>query len=101
RGFALDVLPRLEGTFDLVYLDAVKEEYSDYLRLSLPLLRSGGVVIADNLLWGGQVAGEVSSADQESSTEALRGFNREFVTHQQLLAQVLPVGDGLGYAVKI
>ncbi|MCA1641937.1 MAG: class I SAM-dependent methyltransferase [Acidobacteria bacterium] len=77
RGFALDVLPRLEGTFDLVYLDAVKEEYSDYLRLSLPLLRSGGVVIADNLLWGGQVAGEVSSADQESSTEALRGFNRD------------------------
>jgi predicted O-methyltransferase YrrM len=101
RGFALDVLPRLEETFDLVYLDAVKEEYSDYLRLSLPLLRGGGVVIADNLLWGGQVAGEVRSADQEASTEALRRFNREFVTHPQLLAQVLPVGDGLGYAVKI
>jgi predicted O-methyltransferase YrrM len=101
RGFALDVLPRLEGTFDLVYLDAVKEEYSDYLRLSLPLLRAGGVVIADNLLWGGQVAGEVRSADQEASTGALRSFNREFVTHPQLLAQVLPVGDGLGYGVKI
>jgi predicted O-methyltransferase YrrM len=101
RGFALDVLPRLEGTFDLVYLDAVKEEYSDYLRLSLPLLRTGGVVIADNLLWGGQVAGEVQSADQEASTEALRKFNEEFVTHPQLVAQVLPVGDGLGYGVKI
>ncbi|HVG29883.1 MAG TPA: O-methyltransferase [Pyrinomonadaceae bacterium] len=101
RGFALDVLPRLEGAFDLVYLDAVKEEYSDYLRLSLPLLRSGGVVIADNLLWGGQVAGKVRSADQKASTEALRSFNREFVTHPQLLAQVLPVGDGLGYGVKI
>jgi caffeoyl-CoA O-methyltransferase len=101
RGFALDVLPRLEETFDLVYLDAVKEEYSDYLRLSLPLLRSGGVVVADNLLWGGQVAGEVRSEDQKASTNALRDFNREFVAHPQLLAQVLPVGDGLGYAVKI
>jgi caffeoyl-CoA O-methyltransferase len=101
RGFALDVLPRLEGEFDLVYLDAVKEEYSDYLRLSLPLLRTGGVVIADNLLWGGQVAGGARAADQEASTEALRKFNREFVTHPQLVAQVLPVGDGLGYGVKI
>jgi caffeoyl-CoA O-methyltransferase len=101
RGFALDVLPRLEGPFDLVYLDAVKEEYSDYLRLSLPLLRSGGVVIADNLLWGGQVAGGERRVDEDASTKALRNFNREFVTHPQLLAQVLPVGDGLGYGVKI
>jgi caffeoyl-CoA O-methyltransferase len=101
RGFALDVLPQLEGSFDLVYLDAVKEEYSDYLRLSLPLLRVGGVVICDNLLWGGQVAGEVRAPDQTVSTEALRRFNREFVTHPQLRAEVLPVGDGLGYGVKI
>jgi caffeoyl-CoA O-methyltransferase len=101
RGFALEVLPRLEGPFDLVYLDAVKEEYSDYLRLSLPLLRSGGVVVADNLLWGGQVAGDERRADEDASTKALRNFNREFVTHPQLLAQVLPVGDGLGYGVKI
>jgi predicted O-methyltransferase YrrM len=101
RGFALDVLPRLEGSFDLVYLDAVKEEYSEYLRLSLPLLRVGGVVICDNLLWGGQVAEQVRTPDQTTSTEALRRFNREFVTHTQLRAEVLPVGDGLGYGVKI
>ena len=101
RGFALDVLPRLEGEFDLVYLDAVKEEYSDYLRLSLPLLRAGGVIIADNLLWGGRVAAEARPADEDASTKALRIFNREFVAHPQLLAQVLPVGDGLGYGVKI
>jgi predicted O-methyltransferase YrrM len=101
RGFALDVLPQLEGSFDLVYLDAVKEEYSEYLRLSLPLLRVGGVVICDNLLWGGQVAGEIRAPDQTASTESLRRFNREFVTHPQLRAEVLPVGDGLGYGVKI
>jgi predicted O-methyltransferase YrrM len=101
HGFALDVLPHLEGSFDLVYLDAVKEEYSEYLRLSLLLLRVGGVVICDNLLWGGQVAGEVRAPDQTVSTEALRRFNREFVAHPQLRAEVLPVGDGLGYGVKI
>ncbi|MDT7604125.1 MAG: hypothetical protein QOF61_2122 [Acidobacteriota bacterium] len=101
RGRALEVLPRLEETFDLVYLDALKEEYAAYLEQSLPLLRAGGVVIADNLLWGGQVAGEIRSPDQTASTEALRNFNREFVNHPRLRAVVLPVGDGLGYAVKI
>lgn len=101
RGEALEVLPRLEDTFDLVYIDALKEEYIGYLDLSLPLLRSGGVVVCDNLLWGGQVAGEIKSRDQKESTEALREFNRKFTTHSQLIAQVLPVGDGLGYAVKV
>ena len=101
RGAALDVLPRLEDTFDIVFLDAVKEEYADYLELALPRLRVGGVVIADNLLWGGQVAGEIRGADQTASTQALRDFNQRFVRHPQLLAEVLSVGDGLGYGVKI
>ena len=100
RGRALEVIPRLTGTFDLIYLDAVKEEYSGYLDSSLPLLRAGGVIIADNLLWGGQVAGEIRSPDQAKSTEALREFNQYFVHHPQLRAEILSVGDGLGYAVK-
>lgn len=101
KGYALDVIPRLNETFDLVFIDAVKEEYRGYLDLALPKLRSGGVVIVDNLLWGGQVAGEIRSTDQNSSTEALREFNGYFVNHPQLRAEVLAVGDGLGYAVKI
>ncbi len=101
RGKALDVIPQLKDTFDLIFIDALKEEYADYLRLSLPRLRTGGVVIVDNLLWGGQVAGEIRSPDQEISTTALREFNKYFVNHPKLLAEVLPVGDGLGYAVKI
>jgi caffeoyl-CoA O-methyltransferase len=101
RGKALDVMPRLSETFDLVFIDAVKEEYSDYLDLALPMLRTGGVVIVDNLLWGGQVAGAIGAPDQESSTNALREFNQHFVNHPQLLAEVLSVGDGLGYGVKI
>jgi predicted O-methyltransferase YrrM len=78
----------------------VKEEYRGYLDLALPKLRPGGVVICDNLLWGGQVAGEIRSDDQKTSTEALRKFNEHFVNHPQLRAEVLAVGDGLGYAVK-
>lgn len=101
RGLALDVLPRLDESFDIVFLDALKEEYSDYLEAALPLLRIGGVVIADNLLWGGQVGGEIRSPDQTASTQALREFNQRFVRHPQLRATVLPVGDGLGYGVKI
>lgn len=101
RGKALDVIPHLRDSFDLIFIDALKEEYTDYLKLSLPRLRNGGVVVVDNLLWGGQVAGQIRSADQESSTNALREFNSYFVNHPKLLAAVLSVGDGLGYAVKV
>ncbi|HBB96649.1 MAG TPA: O-methyltransferase [Blastocatellia bacterium] len=101
KGYALEVIPRLNETFDLLFIDAVKEEYRGYLDLALPKLRIGGVIICDNLLWGGQVAGEIRSDDQKASTEALREFNKYFANHPQLRAEVMAVGDGLGYAVKI
>ncbi len=101
KGYALEVIPQLTETFDLLFIDAVKEEYRGYLDLALPKLRVGGVVICDNLLWGGQVAGVIRSDDQKASTEALREFNQYFVTNPQLRAQVVAVGDGLGYGVKI
>jgi len=100
RGKALDVMPALTDTFDLLYIDAVKEEYAQYLDLGIPLLRSNGVVIVDNLLWGGRVA-QAANANDESSTTALREFNRYFINHPQLQSEILSVGDGLGYAVKI
>ncbi|HEX8175281.1 MAG TPA: O-methyltransferase [Pyrinomonadaceae bacterium] len=101
RGFALDIIPTLSETFDLVYIDAVKEEYTAYLDLALPLLRTGGVIVADNVLWGGQVAGEIRSPEQTASTQALRAFNQHFVHHPSLRAEILSVGDGLGYGVKV
>ncbi len=97
RGKALEVMPHLTDTFDLLFIDAVKEEYKQYLDLGLERLRAGGVVIVDNLLWGGKVAVN----DTESSTVALREFNYYFINHPQLRAEVLAVGDGLGYAVKL
>ncbi len=101
RGRALEVMPNLKEEFDIIYLDAVKEEYSDYLELAVPMLRAGGVIIADNVLWDGQVAGEIRAPDQTASTQALREFNQRLLHHTQLRAVILSVGDGIGYAVKI
>lgn len=102
KGPALAVIPTLDGPFDLVYLDAVKEEYRAYLDLALPLTRTGGVIVCDNVLWRGQVAsGRLLADHYRRSTEALRGFNDYFVHHPQFLAQILPVGDGLAYGVKV
>ncbi len=99
RGKALDVIPRLNETFDLLFIDAMKDEYVGYLELALPKLRTGGVVIVDNLLWGGRVANEPDSDDRD--TGALQKFNQQFMTHPQLRAVILSVGDGLGYALKL
>jgi caffeoyl-CoA O-methyltransferase len=98
RGKALDVIPNLTETFDLLFIDAMKDEYVDYLEQALPKLRTGGVVVVDNLLWGGRVA---SDNNPDRDTSALREFNQHFMVHPQLRAVILSVGDGLGYAVKL
>lgn len=98
EGKALEVLPRLQGPFDLVFVDAVKEEYRRYLDLSLPKVRVGGLLVFDNLLWGGLVAAPPDEDDREA--DALRAFNGYLMMHPQLESVVLPVGDGLGLATK-
>lgn len=99
EGAALDVLPRLEGPFDLAFVDAVKTEYRRYLDLLLPKLRVGGLIVVDNLLWKGHVA--VPPEDEEDEVaDALRSFNGYLMMHPQLQSVVLPVGDGLGVATK-
>ncbi|HEY0783228.1 MAG TPA: O-methyltransferase [Thermoanaerobaculia bacterium] len=98
EGKALDVLLRLPGPFDLAYVDAVKREYRRYLDLILPRLRVGGLVVLDNLLWQGQVAEPPDEPDEQA--DALRAFNGYLAMHPQLQALVLPLGDGVGIAVK-
>jgi predicted O-methyltransferase YrrM len=97
-GEALAVIPRLDGPFDLVYLDALKHEYRRYLDLLVPKLAIGGFVVADNLLWKGRVAEPPAEEDPEA--KALSAFNGYLMMHPQLEAVVLPFGDGLGLAVK-
>jgi predicted O-methyltransferase YrrM len=98
EGEALAVLPGLEGPFDLVYLDAVKTEYRRYLDLALPRMAIGGLLVADNLLWKGWVAEPPEAGDADA--DALRAFAGYLMMHPQLQAVVLPLGDGVGLAVK-
>jgi predicted O-methyltransferase YrrM len=100
EGAALDVVARLPGPFDFVYVDAIKTEYRRYLDLVLPKLRVGGLIVCDNLLWKGQVAAPPEDEPEDEETRALRAFNGYLVMHPQLQAVVLPVGDGLGLATK-
>lgn len=103
-GPALELLPQLAGPFDLVYLDAVKSEYRRYLDLVLPRLRVGGVVVIDNLLWGGEVAEpppDEAATEKDAPAESLRAFNGYLMMHPQLEAVVMPLGDGVGLATKL
>jgi caffeoyl-CoA O-methyltransferase len=92
---ALRVLARLAAGIDLAFIDAVKTEYSAYLEALVPKMRPGGVILADNLLWSGRIA----AGDHDADTDALRAFNETFLHHARLDATILPVGDGLGFAV--
>lgn len=98
---ALGALPKLAGRqFDLVFIDALKEEYPDYLQAALPLLRVGGLVLVDNLLWHHRAA-QPPASDDPLTTQTIRRFNEQFVTLPQLNATIIPVGDGVGVGVKI
>ncbi|MFC1707682.1 O-methyltransferase [Planctomycetota bacterium] len=104
RGAALELIPALQNRYDMVFLDAAKTEYEGYLTLSLGLMPQGAVVVVDNLLWGGRVvAGDFEDDPQwrREDTAALQRFNEHFCNHPQLVAQILPVGDGIGVAVKV
>ena len=97
---ALDVLPTLpRESFDLVFIDALKEEYPQYLVAAVPLLKKRGVLLADNVLWGHAASLPAASSDPQT-TQAIRRFNEELLGHPALEATILPVGDGLGFAVK-
>lgn len=95
QGAALEVLPRLAGPFDFVFIDCVKSEYEQYLDQLLPKLAPGAVIVCDNLLWGGKVAAGV----RDESTDGLRAFNRRIMTDERLASIILPLGDGVGLSV--
>lgn len=96
-GPALDVIPTLYGNYDLVFIDAVKSEYSAYLDMVLPMVKKGGLILVDSVLWSGRVAYD----SDDKTTNALQNFNNYFMKHPQLEATILTIGDGLGFGVKI
>ncbi|RFU41136.1 O-methyltransferase [Actinomadura logoneensis] len=98
-GRALEVLPRLtDGAYDMVFCDAVKTEYPEYLTAALRLLRPGGVVAFDNALWHQRIADPAHRGDP--TTEAIREVHHLIREDERLVPLLLPVGDGLLCAVK-
>jgi predicted O-methyltransferase YrrM len=98
-GRALDVLPRLaDGGYDLVFCDAAKQEYGDYLDEAVRLLRPGGIVAFDNALWHDRVA---DPTQRDPDTVAIRELGRQARADDRLRPLMLPLGDGLLAAVKL
>ncbi|HVE99461.1 MAG TPA: O-methyltransferase [Mycobacteriales bacterium] len=97
-GRALEVLPRLtDSAYDVVFVDAVKSEYPEYLEAGLRLLRPGGIIAFDNALWHDRVA---DPAVGDAETESVRSLGRLVLERGDVVPALLPVGDGLLVAVK-
>ncbi|MGO4130716.1 O-methyltransferase [Janibacter hoylei] len=97
-GRALDVLPRMnDASYDLVHIDADKQGYPDYVEHAIRLLRPGGVLAMDNMLWHDKVA---DPAVRDATTVLLRDLGKQLRDDERLIPSLLPVGDGLLAAVK-
>ncbi|HEX8287212.1 MAG TPA: O-methyltransferase [Pyrinomonadaceae bacterium] len=94
-GGAAEIIPELNETFDLVFIDADKENYSNYYRLVFDKLRVGGFIIADNVLWSGKVLQADNGEEAEPSTRALHEFNKMVLSDERVMNVLLPVRDGL------
>jgi predicted O-methyltransferase YrrM len=92
-GNALDIIPELAISFDLVFIDADKSNYANYLELLLPKLTSGAVILSDNVLWSGKVVEKVNPKDID--TKALLQYNKILKEHPKLETVLLPIRDGL------
>lgn len=90
-GDATEIIPTLEGPFDLVFIDADKINYSKYFDLVINKVRSGGIIIADNVLWSGKVLDEKKDKD----TRAIDDFNKKVFADTRVETCLLPVRDGL------
>ncbi|NGX83695.1 O-methyltransferase [Aequorivita sp. KMM 9714] len=92
-GNALEIIPEIDKTFDLVFIDADKSNYPNYLEIILPKLKKGSVILSDNVLWSGKVVEKVKKDDID--TQALLKYNQALNTHPRLETVLLPIRDGL------
>jgi caffeoyl-CoA O-methyltransferase len=97
-GDAIEVLSEQTQLFDIIFCDLDKEDYPRALRMALPRLRKGGLLVADNVLWIGKVA---ENSPPEASTKAIQEFNRLLYASPQLFTTILPIRDGLAVATKL
>ncbi|MCT7961144.1 class I SAM-dependent methyltransferase [Laspinema sp. D1] len=99
---ALETLDRLiesgeAGTFDFAFIDADKQNYDNYYERAMQLVRVGGLIAIDNVLWGGQVADPMVD---DANTEAIRALNAKLVQDDRISLSVVPIADGLTLALK-
>lgn len=95
-GNAIDIIPDLPETFDLVFIDADKPNYSNYYNLVFDRVRQGGFIIADNVLWSGKVLDD----DKDEETQALFDYSRMVMADKRVENVLLPIRDGLMIARK-
>ena len=96
-GSAEDVVKDLKGPFDLIFVDINKEGYPKVLERCVRMLRVGGLLVTDNVLWSGKVARE----DRSAETTAIRNYNARLAKDPRMLATILPIRDGVSVAVKL
>ena len=92
HGNALEVLPTLQGRFNLVFVDAQKEDYADYYSLVIDKVENGGYILVDNVLWGGKVLDPLPA---DPATQAIDEFNKMVADDPRVDNFILPVRDGL------
>lgn len=92
-GAALEIIPKIDEVFDIVFIDADKREYRDYFEALLPKVRQGGFILADNTLWDGKVLCEAKNNDHQ--TIALMKFNDFIMSDTRIEKVLLPFRDGL------
>jgi len=99
-GYGQEILKDLNDKFDLIFIDADKKGYDAYLDYAVEHLNQGGIIIADNLYWKGTVIMPDEKIDERNITASLIEFNKKFTALKGFNAQILSIGDGLGFAIK-
>ena len=92
-GNALDIIPKMDITFDLIFIDAEKKQYDKYLEVVLPKTKPGSVILSDNVLWSGKVVEPLDPKDV--TTKVLLDYNKKLSEHPLLETVLLPIRDGL------
>jgi predicted O-methyltransferase YrrM len=92
-GDALDIIPTLNKKYDLVFIDADKENYINYFNLIVPMMNKGGIILSDNVLWSGKVLEEVKPGD--ITTQILLEYNQILKNDTRVETVLLPIRDGL------
>lgn len=98
-GNALDIIPKLDKTFDLVFIDADKENYVNYFHLIINRLKSGGIILSDNVLWSGKVIEPLD--DKDIATKGILQYNQLLKEDKRLETVILPIRDGLTISRKL